>query len=529
MDERVAEERVGDNISWTLGKHPGVHYIFHNCRNAECFHKIFLDTNLPIVNPYAETDNLSCIQRDPWPPCTTFYPMEVTEETFANLLRGKRIVILGGAPLQGWGNVIDSFDLVVRVNRGHIASYNAPENQGSRTDILYSSCHSHETHQVNSAPIDLDFLHRICLKALCFHNTPPRKIKDDIISNTRVPWKLIDEDLITHLKNIELAGTKPHSGTIAIKDLLQYEIKELYVMGFTFFQGNQLYSRDFKTWDNQTAISEANRLHGGFQRELEWFRNSVESDNRIKIDQNLYTTLRRSPRLLKDEDFASLVTGKTVALVGPAKYLVGSRLGDTIDSFDLVVRMNLGIIDSEELKKDIGRRVDILYTAMSVETGTAPIEMETWERLGLKAVVIKNTYSHKTYKNKFEKENTKIPYRFVSDPFTEYLHHEIGTKNLHTGIIAIYDLLRFGVSELFLTGFTFFQGKGSYMKEYKQWEDSYAKERAMMANHNYEKEFQYFLRTLESQHQIYGDPHLAKIIRDNNADDSLISWTERVK
>ena len=65
------------------------------------------------------------------------------------------------------------------------------------------------------------------------------------------------------------------------------------------------------------------------------------------------------------------------------------------------------------------------------------------------------------------------------------------------------------------------------MKEYKNWEDSYAKERAMMANHNYEKEFQYFLKTLEFENRIHADPHLFKIIRDNNTGDFW--WMEMLE
>ena len=50
----------------------------------------------------------------------------------------------------------------------------------------------------------------------------------------------------------------------------------------------------------------------------------------------------RGDRLERDDDpdFARLVSGKTVAVVGPARTLLGTRRGHHIDSHDLVVRFN---------------------------------------------------------------------------------------------------------------------------------------------------------------------------------------------
>ena len=114
---------------------------------------------------------------------------------------------------------------------------------------------------------------------------------------------------------------------------------------------------------------------------------------------------------MSDRDFWNLVSAKRVALVGPAGYLEGSNQGEFIDGHDLVVRLNRGIIRDEKLAKDLGRRTDILYSCMAVHTDEGPVEIPLWEAVDLKAVVIKNTYSHKIYKNRFEKDNRSLRYR----------------------------------------------------------------------------------------------------------------------
>ena len=39
-------------------------------------------------------------------------------------------------------------------------------------------------------------------------------------------------------------------------------------------------------------------------------------------------------------NFRKLIEGKTVAIVGPAEYLMGSGYGNKIDEHDIVVRVN---------------------------------------------------------------------------------------------------------------------------------------------------------------------------------------------
>ena len=58
--------------------------------------------------------------------------------------------------------------------------------------------------------------------------------------------------------------------------------------------------------------------------------------------------------------------GKTVAIVGNAAYLYGSRLGSEIDSHDMVVRLNFNALLCTKLPADIGRKTNIVYLASTV-------------------------------------------------------------------------------------------------------------------------------------------------------------------
>lgn len=59
------------------------------------------------------------------------------------------------------------------------------------------------------------------------------------------------------------------------------------------------------------------------------------------------------------------LTGKSVAVVCPSDAMNSSKLGELIESFDIVVRLNNGYKIKEEHYIDMGKRCDILYTRLS--------------------------------------------------------------------------------------------------------------------------------------------------------------------
>ena len=100
---------------------------------------------------------------------------------------------------------------------------------------------------------------------------------------------------------------------------------------------------------------------------------------------------------LNENKYFDFLEGKNVILVGSAGYLKDMNLGKWIDSFDLIIRMNLACPVKEDLKKDIGSRTDILYHTLIYEKfiearpdlfkAHTVDEMHSWKNDGVKWVV----------------------------------------------------------------------------------------------------------------------------------------------
>ena len=188
-----------------------------------------------------------------------------------------------------------------------------------------------------------------------------------------------------------------------------------------------------------------------------------------------------------DPDYARLVEGRSVAVVGPAKTLLGSGRGREIDAFDLVVRLNTAIEYmpfADALARDIGARTDILYCNVEVlsdriakEQGLARERfVRACEEVGLKYFVgTNNDYTHGATDGRQRKgEAQLVEFRQFLDAcgvraqcrmlfstpavLRSWLRGHIG----RTGFIAIVDLLRYRVRRLHVTGMTFYH-KGGHM------------------------------------------------------------------
>jgi len=70
---------------------------------------------------------------------------EKISKKYSKFLKGKKVVIVSGSPYiigSNQGKLIDSYDIVVRVNQGYFACDKMKSDIGCRTDILYTSLSS---------------------------------------------------------------------------------------------------------------------------------------------------------------------------------------------------------------------------------------------------------------------------------------------------------------------------------------------------------------------------------------------------
>lgn len=189
----------------------------------------------------------------------------------------------------------------------------------------------------------------------------------------------------------------------------------------------------------------------------------VGVDNRMVIYQ---PTLSMVP---VSTNFHHLVGGKDIALVGPSKSILGRKLGDYIESFHLVVRLNKGIFVPENRYQDIGVRTDILYN--SLNTSDFPGENNLDPRFLLKN---KLKYLCGSYPNihPFQKDiinfmnmnRGQIPFRHIDLELFMKMENILKTRP-YTGMCAIVDLLKFNINSLFITGLDFYAT--SYYSEYR--------------------------------------------------------------
>jgi len=165
--------------------------------------------------------------------------------------------------------------------------------------------------------------------------------------------------------------------------------------------------------------------------------------------------------------------GARIAIVGNAGYLAGAEQGRLIDGHDLVLRMNNFRVSGFE--KSVGRRVDVYMSNFYV-----PDIDFTNPDIGLARWVVSSRPN--TFK-KPKQDNLDLRY---GEHLTEGLHR-IGAKTayvptldyiakvaaqLHdcptTGMMAILlgtDVLLERCASLYVTGFSFFEGKSHYFRD----------------------------------------------------------------
>jgi hypothetical protein len=178
----------------------------------------------------------------------------VSEESIRNFFKGKRVAIIAPSPSvreTANGSEIDKYDIVVRINKNWKYSLELNKYVGSRTDIVYNCINPDPECGGNidfdyvknnlkyiavSIPIINDESHRDAM----FHNNTVINNYIQFITNNnnRVKYYIVNKNLYNTYDNI--LKSRPNTGFMAILDILSYDIKELYIKGFTFFRDGYL-------------------------------------------------------------------------------------------------------------------------------------------------------------------------------------------------------------------------------------------------------------------------------------------------
>lgn len=164
--------------------------------------------------------------------------MSTTEQDktagFKHFIAGKRVVVIGNSESQfsqHLGARIDTYDVVVRMNLGSIR---APEHQGSRTDVVFTS-----SEKLSAAMIDDWFAPSWVVWA-----TPKRdKMPDLSALGERLALHPVD---IWEALHARIEPARPSTGLIALNFLFKHcKCAELAFAGFDFFASGTFYNRKF--------------------------------------------------------------------------------------------------------------------------------------------------------------------------------------------------------------------------------------------------------------------------------------------
>ena len=212
------------------------------------------------------------------------------EEIFIDFIRNKCIALVGPAQSiigTSKGDVIDKFDLVVRLNKSIPLPISLKDDIGSRTDIIYNSLNTKDFPGENKLNPKLHKKYGISY--VCspypFNNSI---FHDDIADYAykykfELPLKVMND---YKFRNFEkMLGTRPYTGTCAIMDLLSYPIKYLYITGLDFYH-TKYYNEYRRISKEGHRYSKSSPIHQ-CKPQLEYLKHISFFDNRIILDNYL--------------------------------------------------------------------------------------------------------------------------------------------------------------------------------------------------------------------------------------------------
>ncbi|GIM55029.1 glycosyltransferase family 29 protein [Capnocytophaga cynodegmi] len=184
--------------------------------------------------------------------------------------------------------------------------------------------------------------------------------------------------------------------------------------------------------------------------------------------------------------------GKRVAIVGGADSVLNEKLGDYIDGFDIVVRINKGVEVIETQHQYVGKRTDVLFHSLYVrenDKGSSPFTTDLWKKNNVGKIIFAHNYKVNSYAmfNLLDFiKSTKKKIRLSQVQKNVYVSCiKALTQGPTTGFMAINSVFYCQPRELYITGITFF--KTPHNSCYRDIQNSYIE----TVQHNIEEEYNY--------------------------------------
>ena len=213
------------------------------------------------------------------------------QDEYKILLKDKRVCIVGPSPGimgEGSGELIDSFDVVVRINHGWPIPQEYVKDYGRRTDVLYHLLRRgavKTSKSITEAKND-----GVSWVVSVYPESQKHRVNDFLKLNNGwngiVNFRCVEEKTRQTVRNT--TRSSPNSGIIAILDLLDNGVKELYVTGFSFYVDGY-----YPGYGGRKGITSPITARGGHNQEnhLEYFRRLYKEDKRLRVDKKLHNII----------------------------------------------------------------------------------------------------------------------------------------------------------------------------------------------------------------------------------------------
>ena len=169
--------------------------------------------------------------------------------------------------------------------------------------------------------------------------------------------------------------------------------------------------------------------------------------------------------------FKNFVENKTIALVGPAESIIGTKKGNIIDKFDIVIRLNKSLPLPENISEDIGTKTTILYNSLNTSDfpGENKFQCSFLEKFNIQFLCcpypIENGYFKNDILNYIKRNKFSMPFRAINNQLYNSIENSIRTRP-YTGTCAICDILSYNIKYLYISGLDFYTTK--YYKQYRR-------------------------------------------------------------
>ena len=218
---------------------------------------------------------------------------------YCDFLKGKRVIIVGPA----WHTknskqkkFIEKYDIIIRMNAGSvIPTEKVVMDIGSRVDIWYCSL---SNYFFNKKIITVKFLKELKQRGLKWIACPYASKRAGGIrkleryNKCSIPIHIVNHKYYKDLHS--MSKTKITTGLMTIYDLLHFDIKELYIIGMSFYNTDIIKKR--RTYysgyiEGVTYVNEKSDKHN-FLKELEIFSKLYKKYDKINCDDTLKQILK---------------------------------------------------------------------------------------------------------------------------------------------------------------------------------------------------------------------------------------------